>query len=406
MISFERAVEIIQGQGKERPLSLETVSVSGVPGRICGQDVFSPAANQPFDNSAMDGFALKCEDLKAASADNPVALNVAGHIAAGDVVDARLERGHCVEIMTGAPVPPGCDAVVPVEQARATGDGRVLFGFPARAGDNIRLAGADVSSGEKILERGDFLRSPHILALATLGIREVPVLRKPRMALLSTGREIVDDPRDVLDPGRIYNSTGPYLRAVLPEMGAELTAGSSVGDDADLFGAEVQRAAGAGCDVVVSTGAVSAGAHDFVPSVLKALGAEVFFHKVAIRPGKPVFFAKLPGGAFFFGLPGNPVSTAVGARFFLYPLIRAMQGLSPEAPGYGVLAEDYSGKKKGLRLFLRGASAVRQDGTTGVSLIRKQQSFMVSPFVKSDVWAVIPEEDESLRAGSVVAVYQ
>lgn len=408
MISYNEAIAIILEQGKASLLDAETISLSAISGRICAEDIHAPIANQPFDNSAMDGFALMAGELDGAAHDNPVVLVMAGHLAAGDgtVVSAPL-RGQCYEIMTGAPLPPGCDAVVPVERTERDKNGRVLFRAPARMGENIRRAASDFAIGDKVLESGAVMQSGHVLSLATLGIGAVQVVRKPTISLISTGLEVVDNLEASLGSGQIYNSTGPYLTAISSELGLEQVAGVSVGDDAALYKASLLEAAKSGCDLVLSTGAVSAGVHDFVPTVLQEMGAKIFFHKLAIRPGKPLLFAKLPnGGPFIFGLPGNPVSTAVGLRFFVLPLLRAMRGLPIEEPKYAMLAEDYKQNKAGLRLFLRGMLICGEDGVNRVSIIPKQQSFMVSPFVKSDVWVMIPENSARVECGKCVSIYQ
>ncbi|TAL29729.1 MAG: molybdopterin molybdenumtransferase MoeA [Alphaproteobacteria bacterium] len=408
MISYVEALSMIRAQGGKSRLDTETVPVEEISGRICAAEVRAPMANQPFDNSAMDGFALRAEDVMAAVNDNPVVLEMIGHIAAGGEMASRTPaKGQCYEIMTGAPVPPGCDTVVPVEKTEKDKTGRIIIRSPAAKGDNIRLAGHDFAVGDRVLEPGMTLQPGHVLALATLGIPAVEVLRRPRAALISTGLEVVDDLSAGLGAGQIYNSTGPYLRAVLPQMGMKLEFLGTVADDAPLYRSKLLKAAGDGCDIIVSTGAVSAGVHDFVPSVLREIGAEIFFHKVAIRPGKPVLFAKLPnGGPFLFGLPGNPVSTAVGLRFFVYPLLRALQGLEPEVPGYARLSEDYKKKKADLRFFLRAQLGNSKDGANEVKILRDQQSFMVSPFLKSDVWAVLPEDDSLNAAGDVIEIYR
>jgi molybdopterin molybdotransferase len=404
MISYMEALAIIRAN--ETLLGTEVAPLAEIVGRICAEKITAPIANQLFDNSAMDGFALKTEDIAAAANDTPTVLEMVGHIAAGGTpATCAPARGQCYEIMTGAPLPPGCDTIVPVEKTEKDNNGRILFRSAAQKGDNIRRAGADFAVGDGVLEPGAVLHSGHVLALATLGISAVKVVRRPKVALVSTGLEVVDDLGAALEGGQIYNSTGPYLRSILPQMGMEPLPLGTVADDAALYKKKLLAAAGDGCGIILSTGAVSAGVHDFVPAVLKNIGAEILFHKVAIRPGKPVLFAKFPhDGPFFFGLPGNPVSTAAGLRFFVCPLLRSMQNLPPEPPLYGVLAEDYSKKAAGLRFFLRAKLNNNGRGENVVEIIPDQQSFKVSPFVRSDAWAVIPEHVSQLKAGDIVEI--
>jgi molybdopterin molybdotransferase len=406
MISYSDARKIIAAAGAERPLQAETVALGGIAGRVCAADVSAPVANQPFDNSAMDGFALNVEDLALAANDNPVTLEMAGHIAAGDPARfAPPPRGQCYEIMTGAPLPPGCDAVVPVEKTEKEAGGKIRFRAMPGKGDNIRRAGEDFAAGDVAIEKGRLLDAGHALALATLGIGAIPVLRRPRVALVSTGREIVDDLGAKLGPGQIYNSTGPYLKLALAALGAEVECHGSVPDDAQAFRDRLSRMAESGADICLSTGAVSAGVHDFVPSALKDMGAELLFHKTAIKPGKPILFARFPGGPLFVGLPGNPASSAAGTRFFIHPLLRAMRGLPPEAPRHAVVKGDYKGAESNLRLFLRGALSVSEKAVREIEIPARQQSFRVRPFAETNAWAVIPE-GKAVKAGDLIEVYR
>ncbi len=401
MISYEDALDIVRAAGAARSLGVETLALADIPGRVCAEDIAALKPNQPFDNAAMDGFALRAADLAEAREDAPVALTLLGHIAAGDPTTfAPPLAGHCYEIMTGAVMPPGCDTVVPVEKTARDGAGRVVFRAPAGSGDHLRRAGEDFASGDPVAGRGTVFNPGHVLALATLGIGTARVLKAPRVAVISTGREVVDRPGEILAPGQIYNSTGPYLRAALGALGAGVTTGPVVPDDPRLFARTLSEAVESGADIVVSTGAVSAGVHDFVPAALGALGARIVFHKVAIKPGKPILFAQLPNGVPYFGLPGNPASTAAGVRFFLSPLMRALSGLPPEAPRFAPVKTRVAGAKGGLRLFVRGRM---EEGTAGaapqIDVPPGQQSFMVRPFTDTNGWGVVPENREELEAG-------
>lgn len=408
MISYDNAKKILGTEGQKRLLGLENIAVTDISGRICAADLKAVIANQPFDNAAMDGFAVRVDALENAANDHPVALSVAAHIAAGELRRFRApDAGQCYEIMTGAPLPPGCDGVVPVEKSEKSATGEILFRARAELGENIRRAGADYKTGDMVIEKNMGLESAHVLALATLGIGQVDVVRKATVALISTGHEVVDSFEVPLQYGQIYNSTKPYMVAAMRDMGMVVQSTDTVGDDPAGFKAKLTALIEQGIDLCVSTGAVSAGVHDFVPSVLREMGAEIFFHKAAIRPGKPVLFAKFPGdGPFYFGLPGNPAATAAGLRFFVYPLLRAMQGLSPEQPHYAVLKNDYNKGSLPLRFFMRARRNYNAQGVCEVDIPQRQQSFMVSPFAESNIWAVIPEQISEMKAGQLVEIYQ
>ncbi|MCE7887379.1 MAG: molybdopterin molybdenumtransferase MoeA [Alphaproteobacteria bacterium PRO2] len=399
MILYKEALEILRQQGSLKLLPDEWIDVRDIAGRINAEDIVSPIANQTFDNSAMDGFAVRTEDFKTEQ-------EVVERIVAGDVRGYKpLSPGQCYEIMTGAALPPGCDAVIPIEKAQIK-NGKILFKEVPRQGDNIRRAGEDFAMCEKVLEKGMELNASHVLALATLGIGKVKVIRKPKISFISTGQEVVDDLGSPLKAGQIYNSTAPYLQSALQRMQAGASSLGNVGDDSKLFKKKLQEGLDSHTDIIISTGAVSAGSEDFVPAALKDMGAETFFHKVAIRPGKPILFAKFPGsGSFFFGLPGNPVSTAAGLRFFVDPLIRSMQGLSAEQPRYAVLQKPFK-KNHNLKFFVRARISTTEKASLTAHIQEKQQSFMVKPFTDTNAWAVIEENDLSLEAGDLVKIYQ
>ncbi|HRC27697.1 MAG TPA: molybdopterin molybdotransferase MoeA, partial [Alphaproteobacteria bacterium] len=253
MISYEEALGLVRAAGAARPLGVETLGLADILGRVCAEDIAAPRLNQPFDNAAMDGFALRAVDLAGAAEDAPVALSMVGHVAAGDpTVFAPPLAGQCYEIMTGAVMPSGCDAVVPVEKTARDGTGRVVFRAPAGLGDNLRRAGEDFALGDPVVGRGTIFNPGHVLALATLGIGTARGLKAPRVAVISTGREVVDRPGEALAPGQIYNSTGPYLQAALGALGAGVTTGPVVPDDSRLFARTLSEAVESGADIVVS----------------------------------------------------------------------------------------------------------------------------------------------------------
>jgi molybdopterin molybdotransferase len=307
--------------------------------------------------------------------------------------------------MTGARLPDGLDRVIPVEQTeRLEAPPRVRLLADVAPGQNVRPAGSDVAAGETVLAAGTLLAPQHRMLLAALGVARVRVAARPRVAVLCTGRELVDDVAQALEPGQIRNSNGPFLAARLPLAGAELVHIETVGDEVDAFLAAFERARAAGARTVVSTGAVSMGRYDFVPQALERLGAEVRFHKLAVRPGKPLLFARLPDGTLFFGLPGNPIAVAVGLRFFVEPALRAMLGLPRERPWRVPLAADYA-KKPRLRFHLKSRVGVYGAGRLAVTALRGQESYRIRPLAEANAWAVVPVEATALPAGTLVDVY-
>lgn len=397
MIAYQEALNLLLGSDimPVRRLFLEEAL-----GCVLAKPVTSSVDIPAFHNSAMDGFALRCELLKKASPEQPVVLKIDGSTAAGDSPQTAGEGAW--EIMTGAAVPSGYDGVVKIEDVRVQ-EGEVSFTQPAIVGQNIRKIGQDFSHGQDVAHAGTRLGPFHMMALATIGEAEVEIFQKPRISLFCTGRELVDDLSQPLQPGQIRNSNGPLLRSALAQEGYSAHYGGTIPDEPELFekclGERLPQS-----DILISTGAVSAGKYDFIPDVVRKMGADMLFHKVRIQPGKPIFYARFPTGQHFFGLPGNPISSAIGLRFFILPLLRHLQGMPEEAPKMCRLKADTKGKA-GMRLFRKAYMQVTGDGSHQVEILDGQESFKVHPMLRANCWAVIGEKDAQLGAGDIVPVY-
>lgn len=409
MIDYHQALQQILALA--RPGPEETCRASAALGRVLAAAVTSGEDLPPFDNSAMDGFALRSAGQALAAGRE---FTVRGALMAGDGLAASLQGAdQAWEIMTGARLPQGADTVVPVEQVAilerdaAGHTTRMRLAVGIEAGRHVRRAGEDVARGATILTEGTVLQAPHLAMLAALGIASVPVRRRPRVALVCTGRELVDDPDAPLRAGQIRNSNAPLLAARIVAAGAELVLNQTVDDAPQAFAAVFETARAAGVDVFISTGAVSMGHLDFVPETLARAGAQLHFHKVRIRPGKPLLFASLPassGGMLCFGLPGNPASGAVGMRFFVEPALRAMLGMAPETPLRAVLETRHE-SSPGWRFFLKGRLALDGDGRLRAGILPGQESFRIRPLLDANAWVVIPAEAGVTEAGSLVEAW-
>lgn len=405
MISYADAIQTVRATVATRTVSTQTVALQDAVLRICAQDIFAPLDIQPFDNSAMDGFAVRLEDLAHATQDRSVTLKKIGTVAAGQaaVKTMHLQAGTCFHVMTGAPLPVNAQAVVPVENTAIEGDNISFRAAPAKA-DNIRRAGEDFKKGAPVLRKGEHITPAHILPLATLGIATLDVFKRPRVLYVSTGAEIVDDLSTLLQDAMIYNSNKYYAAAFLSACGAEVHTTPIVRDDVRAFEKIIRAAEDEEYDLVVSSGAVSAGSFDFVKDGLEKAGARIVYHKIALKPGKPNLLATLSSGTPYFGLPGNPVATAAGLRFFVGEALCAMLQKNQYGAAFSArIAHDFS-KKRGLHMILKGRLSYATDGTTTAHILDGQESFKVSPFLHMNCWIHVPEEREKISAGDIVDV--
>jgi molybdopterin molybdotransferase len=416
MIQYRDALAKIQKIASEHLISSEVISLHDSLGRILDEDVMSPEQVPSFTNSSMDGFAIFAKDTVNASTSNPLRIKVNGMVAAGDLDAfkkfANQGPGIAVEIMTGAPVPQGgLDAIVKIEDVRVERDDdgtavAIHLFQPSSSGDFIRPLGSDYEVGQSVLNKGIRISPEHILAASSLGISKVKVKKLPRIAIISTGSELVSPEEKTLEPGMIRNSTGPFLVAALKRMGFESKYLGVIQDDPELYRRTIQSALDEGAELILSTGAVSMGKFDFVTDVLKQMGAITHFHKVSIRPGKPLLFAEFTGKqkAVVFGVPGNPISTAVGLRFFIEPYLRSAMELPSEQPFKVKLAQGAT-KPEGLQCFFKAKTSLTMDGNLVVNFLKGQASYIVSALIDANSWVVFPAEGEKMNSGELVDVY-
>jgi molybdopterin molybdotransferase len=377
-------------------------------GRISAAPLAATESVPAFDNSGMDGFVFRSSETRGASAERPLTFKILGQVIAGDApLSPRPSDGACYEIMTGAPIPQGFDCVLKIEDALCSvdpaGNPTVTLTQPIEPGTFVRERGLDFSPGQNVLSSGTRVAPEHVMAAASLGITQLEVRRRPRVAIVSTGGEIVPHDTRELTPGQVRNSTTPHLMAALPLYGAEPRYYGHCGDDASHFLQLLGQALADGVDLILTTGAVSKGKLDYVPEAVRSAGGEPLFHEVAIRPGKPGFVASFKNGPILFGIPGNPVSTAVALRFFVSPALDVLQDLAPTALQIAALASD-TRKPEGLRCFYK-AHVDLTGPHAQVTAHASQPSFMVSPLLESNAWVVLPEEGALARTGSQVEIH-
>lgn len=401
MISYQEALGIILAESAV--LARHSVPLHEAAGRVSAEALFARLDVPAFANAAMDGYAVASGDTLRASENQPVILPVAGTAVAG-LAPPQATPGSAWEIMTGAPVPAGLDAVVPVERiADHVPGGPALTSIrllqPAQPGQNVRLMSEDFRRGERVIDAGTRLAPHHLMGLAACGLDEASVCATPRMAILTTGSELATSGSE-LQNGQIRDANGPYLRALLAQLGIAGITRSTAADSAAALRDELRGLADS-CELILTTGGVSAGRLDLIPDVVRSLGGEILFHKVAIRPGKPILYARLPGGKHLFGLPGNPLAVAVGMRFFVIPALRAMQGMAAEVFRPAICDEAVRSRGK-LRFFAKAHRTVDTEARSRVRILPGQESFRIGALLKANCWAVIPEGHELLPAGSTV----
>ena len=370
MIPLDEAFKIIEKEIRKLPP--KQVPLLRAAGCVLEEDVVSPIDVPQFANSAMDGYALRIEDLKG---DGPWKLPIQKVIAAGDSSWGGLKAGHVSKIMTGAPLPDGADAVIPVENVSVDADHVVIKTIPPE-GEFVRPRGDDIKKGESICEKGTILDPVAVGILASVGKAEVEVTPRPRIAVLSTGSELVN-PGKELTAGQIYNSNDFVLKTLLKKDGHEISRELCTAiDNVDELCKSIKEKL-VDHDLVISSGGVSMGDFDLIPQAVKKIGGEVLFHKVFIKPGKPVFLSRI-GKGYLLGLPGNPVSAVVGYHLYARRIIAKMSGLKYRVRGgKGILGEDLS--VKGTRFCYIGARLEENaDGVIVYPSIRQKSGRLAS----------------------------
>ncbi|MHB8088705.1 MAG: molybdopterin molybdotransferase MoeA [Anaerolineaceae bacterium] len=392
-----------------KPRSPETCKVECALHRVLAETIISPIALPPFNNSSMDGYAVRSSEVGSASPSTPVTLPVSLDIPAGFMQQAVLADGTAARILTGAPVPDGADAVIPIENTdqyqrpqAAPMQKTVSFSKPAKVGDNIRLAGEDVQMKQVVLEKGKRLLPQDIGLLVSLGIREVQVMQKARIALFSSGDELLL-PGQPMTPGKIYDANTFVLTGLLEDAGAEVIHLGIAQDNPESVKNTLDQVLQNSPDLIVGSAGVSVGAFDYVREVIEANGS-LSFWRVNMRPGKPVAFGNYRNIPFI-GLPGNPVSAYTGALVFVLPIIRKLHGLQPFAQqALQVVLEEPLSSPDGRESYFRGIIR-KEDGVYKARLTGHQGSGNLFSLVQANVLLIVPSGVTHIAAGETISAW-
>jgi molybdopterin molybdotransferase len=403
VVSFDGALKIVLGHASGLPTpTAEEETLLACSNRVLAETVLADRDQPPFDRSTRDGFAVRAVDSASGS------LRVAGEVRAGEQWEGgALEKGAAIQIMTGAPIPSGADAVVMVEHVERSGESiRLAGGRTVRGGENIVRRGSEARMGEIVLPVGTLIKAAEIALAAACGRPALSVFRKPRVAVVATGDELVEIDATP-EPQKIRNSNGYGLAALVTQAGGEAVR-MPIAPDRRPQLEEIIRSARR-CDLMLLSGGVSMGEYDLVEEVLQTLGAEFFFTGAKMQPGKPVVFGRLPAvdglsAQFFFGLPGNPVSTQVTFHCFVEPLLRAMAGASDHGPRFAqaTLTEDVVGKPGLMQVLPARLTPNRL--RPEVRLVDWQGSGDLAANARANCYAVLPPEKERFSAGDVITI--
>ena len=396
MITPFEAFQIIQLTITALPA--RQVSLMKSLGHVLRQDIIAQNAIPPFDNSAMDGFAVQWDDLSSL----PLDLDLIGEVSAGQVPQTRVEPGMCLRITTGAQIPEGADAVIPLEWATEINDHTVRFHKKAERLSFVRPAAQDVEKGDVVVKSGIRITPPMIGMMATVGYHSISVGSTPKVALIVTGNELHYSTSDLLPPAKIYDTNGPGLSAQIMDINAKVVGPMIVKDDQHSISQSIDQSRSA--DVIVIAGGVSVGKYDYVKDSLNEMGFQQHFWRVKQRPGGPMLFGVLDSKVVF-GLPGNPVSSAVCFQQYVRPALLMLMGASDiHPPRFRAKLDTSVQKKSGLYHFIRGIAERREDGELFVSTTGFQASNLYSSLQEANCLIHLEEEAENPRKGEKVMI--
>ena len=406
MIKYKEAINKIKKVSLK--LDSEKISILNSLNRVCDSDIRSPSVNPLHNNTAFDGFAVIAKETKGASIKNPKKFKIIKTIAAGDIPKIKnYFKNSAIEIMTGGLVPKKFDSVLAVEKAKffptKEKPTHIIINKEVKKFSFIRFSGEDYKLNDLVVKQGEIIQPKHIMALTTLGIKYIKVKKKPKIIFLSTGNELVNYKSKNIMPWQVRNSNNYYFKLFGNNLNFNIIDGGIIKDsDPTKLKNILKKFKNSDIDIIVTSGAVSAGKFDFIPELVNKLNFKKCFKGVAIKPGRPIMLSKLkPKNKLFFGLPGNPISCAVGFRFFVYPLIRKSLGMGKESKFTAKLSNNYF-KIKNFTHFVRCFMKINNRGLVEVEILQGQQSNRIKSFVKANCWGIFPEGKTKFKKGDII----
>ncbi len=407
MISYKQSKTILKKS--KIKIGDEKIKVSNCLNRVTTDDIFTKVNNPAGDNAAFDGYTISSKDTKNLNKKKKRLFKISGTIAAGDkTLNKKFRSFQTFEIMTGSIIPKGFDTIIPIEQIIFYPNKKkpkyILIDKKIKKHQHIRFKGSDYKKNDLLIKRGTILQSAHILVLKSLGINYIKVKKKPNILFFSTGNEISNQIK--IPDWKVRNSNSHYIQSLSNNFLFNFKNGGILRDkQQNKFQKEIKKMFKSQWDIIITSGAVSAGKFDFVPNVIRKHKLSKYFKGVAIRPGKPILFAKFKGKQkAIFGLPGNPISSAACFRFFVYPYLQEMLGINEEKPLKAILKNTFN-KKINFTRFVKSKIYTTKNGKILTEILKGQESFRIKSFIQSNIWVMLPPGKSKFKKGDVVECY-
>ena len=406
MIQYKKA--LLKLKKNKIKIKSELISAENSLNRISALDINSPNNYPAANNTAFDGFAINSKETNKINNKNTIKFRIIKTLAAGDNPKIKkISKFSTIEVTTGAIIRKPFDTVIPIEQIKffpnSTKPKYIIINKKIKKNNFIRFLGSDFKKGERIIKKGEIVNSQHILAFKTLGVRKILVKKKPRIIFYSTGNEISNKTK--VPYWKVRNSNNYYLKSFLKNLPFNFIEKKILRDnDSIKFKNEIKVNLKSNTDIIITSGAVSAGKFDFIPKIIKNFKLKYFFKGVYIRPGKPIMFAKFKKNKVFFGLPGNPISSAACLRFFVLPFLYLSTGVVENKPIKSKIKNQLI-KKKNFTRFIKGKLSFSKKGIAEFEVYKGQESFRIKPFTNSNAWGLFPSGKDKFKKGDFIECY-